>query len=175
MQNNKLFLLMVVVLVSCATPKTPVPTPTFTQELIFPTSTAEVTSQTPDPAMGSIQGNISWLDPKTLTKLPVKTVNIELNGHSGSNPRYTVKTDPNGFYSFVNIEPINYGFGVYFSIPIGERLCDNPEFSYDVDLEWLHYTTALKGELWFDIIFSSIDVVVNPGEVVVMDFVLKCP
>ncbi len=175
MQYNKLYLLMVLILVSCAAPETPAPTPTFTQEPIFPTSTVEVTSQTPDPATGSIQGNISWLDPATSTRLPVKTVNIELNGHSGSNPRYTAKTDSNGFYSFVNIEPIKYGFGIYFSIPISERRCDNPEFSYDVDLDWLHYATALKGELWFDIIFSNTDVAVKPGEVVVMDFVLKCP
>ena len=180
MKNKKLFLLIVIILSSCTT-VTLSPTQTSTPEPTSPISTVDVNgaASTPvkmDPAKGGIQGNISWLDPVTSTKIPVKTVNLELNGHSGSKPpRYTIKTDPDGNYKFVNIEPINYGFGVYFSIPLSERLCDNPEITYDQDFGWLHYTTWLKGELWFDIIFSSKDVVVKPGEVVILDFALKCP
>lgn len=172
MKCSKLILLIVLLLASCSAPAITTPTQTS-----LPEPTADVIAitsipVTPDPSMGSIQGNILWSD----TDVPVSTVNLELNGHSGSKPpRYTTKTDPNGFYAFVNIEPNEYGFGVYFSIPISERKCDNPEFIYDQDFGWLHYTTWLKGELWFDIIFSSMDIKVNPGETVVLDFALKCP
>jgi hypothetical protein len=168
MKYTKLFPLVVILLVSCAGPMTLI-SPQTPTDVVEVSGTAPVT---PDPAMGSIRGNISWADPKQ----PVKTVNIELNGHSGKKPpRYTIKTDVNGNYSFINIEPNEYGFGVYFSIPLSERLCDNPVFSYDKDLGWLHYATWLKGELWFDIIFSSTDVKVEPGKTFVLDFTLKCP
>ncbi len=161
MKYKKLFLLIVILLSSCKTVKI-LPTSTSTLQPGALVSTMEVSDITPttvelDPSKGGIQGNVSWLDSSTSAKTPVKTVNLELNGHSGNKPpRYTVKTDPNGDYQFVNIEPINYGLGVYFSLPLGERLCENPEFSYDVDMGWLHYATWLKGELWFDIIFSSV-------------------
>ncbi len=173
MKRAKIFLFTCFIVASCSTPVTPpVQTPVTS---VAAKSNATSTLITPDPAAGNIIGNISWLDPVKLTKTPVKTVRIEINGHSGSSPKYTVKTDADGNYSFINIEPINYGFGIYFSIPISERLCDNPEFSYTLNLEWIHYTTALKGNLWFDIIFSSQDVLANAAETVVMDFVLKCP
>jgi len=169
MKLIKLYLPVVFLVVSCSGPVTFVPAQTSTVE---PTAPALIT---PDPDMGGIEGNISWLDPLISKKIPVKTVNLELNGHSDSHPRYTIKTDPNGNYKFINIEPIKYGFGVYFSIPISERLCDNPEFTFEKDYDWRHYSTALKGELWFDIIFSTKDVEVNPGDVIVLNFVLKCP
>ncbi len=176
MKHKKLFLLIVILLSSCKTVKIlPPSTPTLQPGALL--STMEVSDITPttgklDPSKGGIQGNVTWAG----SNEPVKTVNIELNGHSGDKPpRYTVKVDSNGNYEFVNIEPINYGFGVYFSIPISERRCDVPEFTYDQDYGWLHYTTWLKGDLYFDIIFSGRDVKVEPGETVVLNFALKCP
>lgn len=180
MKYRKLFLLVILVSVSCAAPATPAPTQAFTQEPATPTSIFEVSGTAPipvniDPAMGNIDGNISWLDPIKSTNVPISNVNIEINGHSGSNPRYTTKADLNGHYTFVNIEPMNYGFGIYFNLPISERLCEAPEYLFSKDLGWLHYATALRGDIWYDILFSNKDVIVNPGEVVVLDFVLKCP
>jgi len=174
MKYTKLFLLIVFVLASCAAPASPAPTQTFTQEPTHPSSTAPI-PVTIDPDMGSIEGTISWADSLEYTGDPVGNVNIELNGHSSSTPRYKIKNDLNGHYKFVNIEPINYGVGVYFNLPISQRRCENPEFIYGQDLGWLHYATALRRDIWYDVIFSSKDITVNPGETVVMDFVLKCP
>jgi hypothetical protein len=181
MKNKKLFMLVVLVLVSCAAPVTPAPTQTFTQEptsstsIFFDSSTAAPIPVTINPAMGTIEGNISWLDPKKLTKIPISHVNLEINGHSSGNPRYTTKTDPKGHYAFVNIEAVKYGIGVYLNLPISERRCEAPEYLYSEDLGWLHYATALRGDIWYDILFSTKDVMVNPGWIVVVDFVLKCP
>lgn len=180
MKYTKLFLLVVLVLASCAAPATPAPTQTFTQEPTPPISIFDASNTAPipvtiDPAMGSIEGTISWGDSLESTGDPVSNVNIELNGHSSTTPRYKIKNDLNGQYKFVNIEPVNYGVGVYFNLSISERRCENPEFLYGQDLGWLHYATALREDIWYDIIFSSEDLRVGPGETVVMDFVLKCP
>ncbi len=178
MKYTKLFLLVVPILASCAAPVTPSPTHAFTEEPttsipdIISTATIPVTI---DPAMGSIEGTISWADYLESTGEPVGNVNIELNGHSSSTPRYKIKNDLNGHYKFVNIEPVNYGVGLYFNLPISQRRCEGPEFIYGQDLAWLHYATALRKDIWYDVIFSSTDLTVNPGETVVMDFVLKCP
>jgi hypothetical protein len=178
MKYTKLFLLVVFVLASCAAPVTPSPTQTFMQEPtisspdVISTATIPVTI---DPAMGSIEGTISWADSLESTSEPVGNVNLELNGHSSSTPRYKIKNDLNGHYKFVNIEPVNYGVGVYFNLPISQRRCEDPEFIYGQDLGWLHYATALREDIWYDVIFSSKDLTVKPGETVVMDFVLKCP
>ena len=174
MKYTKLFLLVVLVLASCAAPASLAPTQTFTQEPTHPSSTVPI-PVTIDPAMGSIEGTISWADSLESTGDPVGNVNIELNGHSSSTPRYKIKNDLNGHYKFLNIEPINYGVGVYFNLPISQRRCENPEFIYGQDLGWLHYATALRRDIWYDVIFSNKDLTVNPGETVVMDFVLKCP
>ena len=180
MKYMKLFLLVVPVLAACAAPATPETTQIFTQISTAPISITEVNSTalipvTIDPALGSIEGTISWADTLKSTGEPVSNVNIELNGHSSSTPRYKIKNDLNGHYKFVNIEPVSYGVGVYFNLPISQRRCENPEFIYGQDLGWLHYATALKRDIWYDVIFSSKDITVNPGETVVMDFVLKCP
>ena len=178
MKYAKLFLLVIPILASCAAPATSSPTQSFTEEP--PTSIPEIISTatipvTIDPAMGSIEGTISWADSLDSTGDPIGNVNIELNGHSTSTPRYKIKNDPSGQYKFINIEPINYGVGVYFNLPISQRRCEDPEFIYGQDLGWLHYATALRKDIWYDVIFSSKDIKVNPGETVVMDFVLKCP
>jgi len=176
MKYTKLFLLVVPILASCTAPVTP--TQVFTEE---PTTTIPDINSTAtipvtiDPAMGSIEGTISWADSLESAGDPVGNVNIELNGHSSSTPRYKIKNDLNGHYKFVNIEPIDYGVGVYFNLPISQRRCEDPEFIYGQDLGWLHYATALREDIWYDVIFSSKDLIVGPGETVVMDFVLKCP
>ena len=144
MKYTKLFLLVFPVLASCAAPTTPAPTQAFTQEATAPISIADVSSTAPipvtiDPAMGSIEGTISWANSLKSTGEPVSNVNIELNGHSSSTPRYKIKNDLNGHYKFVNIEPVNYGVGVYFNLPISQRRCEDPEFIYGQDLGWLHY------------------------------------
>ena len=180
MKFTKLFLLVVLVLASCAPQATPGSTQTFTQQPtpLIDISDVSSTASTPvtiDPDMGSIEGTISWADSLESIGDPVGNVNIELNGHSSSTPRYKIKNDLNGHYKFVNIEPINYGVGVYFNLPISQRRCEDPEFIYGQDLGWLHYATALRRDIWYDVIFSSKDITVNPGETVVMDFVLKCP
>ena len=178
MKYTKLFLLVVPILASCTAPATLSPTQVFTEEPT--TSIPDITSTatipvTIDPAMGSIEGTISWADSLQSTGDPVGNVNIELNGHSSSTPRYKIKNDPSGHYKFVNIEPVNYGVGVYFNLPISQRRCEDPEFIYGQDLGWQHYATALRKDIWYDVIFSSKDLTVKPGETVVMDFVLKCP
>jgi len=180
MKDIELFLMVVPVLVSCAAPVTPTATPIGTREPITEISTAVVSSAAPiptalNPTMGYMEGNISWLIVHNSTQVPISHVNLELNGHSDPNPRYMTKTDQNGQYSFVNIEPIQYGIGVYLNLPVSERLCEAPEYLYSRDLGWLHYATALRGEIWYDILFSNQDVMVIPGEIVVLDFVLKCP
>ena len=178
MKYMKLFLLVVLVLASCASPMTPAPTQTITQEPTTTIPNVNSTATIPvtiDPTLGSIEGTISWADSLESPGGPVGNVNIELNGHSSSTPRYKIKNDLNGHYKFVNIEPINYGVGVYFNLPISQRRCEDPEFIYGQDLGWLHYATALREDIWYDVIFSSTDLTVKPGEPVVMDFVLKCP
>ena len=180
MKYTKLFLLVFPILTACAAPATSVPTQIFTQEPTTQLSMSAVSSTasipvTIDSAMGIIEGTISWGDSLESTGDPISNVNIELNGHSSSTPRYKMKNDLSGHFKFVNIEPVNYGVGLYFNLPISARRCEDPEFIYGQDLGWLHYATALRKDIWYDIIFSSEDLTVNPGETVVMDFVLKCP
>lgn len=105
----------------------------------------------------------------------VTRVNLEINGHTGDYPRYTTRTDQNGDFKFANIQPSDYGFGIYLNMKISERQCEAPEYSYSRDLKWLHYATWSKVDVWYDILFSSVDVTVDPGETVALDFVLKCP
>ncbi len=183
MKYKRFFLFIVLTLASCAAPVTevPVPTQTFTlaPTLSFPTDTPFIgrptMTVTPDPALGSIEGNLSWLLTSTSANVPIKGVNLEINGHTGSNPRYTIKTDDNGYFKFSNIEPGEYGFGIYLNLQLSERRCETPEYVYSQDLQWLHYATGLKIDVWYDILFSSVDVVVNPGEAAVLNFELKCP
>jgi hypothetical protein len=164
-----LFLLLVPILASCGAPATP----TFTQEST-PSSILELTG-TPDPGVGNIEGSFSWLKSSTSTRVPIKGINLKISGHTGSYPRYTTELDQNGHFEFSNIEAGKYGFGIFLNLPISERRCEAPEYIYSTDLEWLHYATWLRGDIWHDIIFSSVDVTVDPGKTVALDFVLKCP
>ncbi|MBI5824896.1 MAG: carboxypeptidase regulatory-like domain-containing protein [Chloroflexi bacterium] len=178
MKCAKLLALAVLFLASCAAPETVTPTQTFTSAPSTSTPSAGGTPTrtiTPDPAMGSIEGDLSWWMSSTSAALPISGVNLEINGHTGNNSRYTARTDPNGHFKFANVEPADYGFGVYLNLQISERQCDAPEYVYGMDLKWVHYATWLKADIWYDILFSSVDVTVNPGEVVKLGFVLKCP
>jgi hypothetical protein len=175
MKYTKVLPLAVLILVSCTarvtftSSRTPTPEPTPTGDK-FPTATV-----TRDPAKGDIEGRLAWFESSTSTSMPINKVNLEINGHTGSYPRYTARADQNGHFKFSNIEPGDYGFGIYLNLQLHERLCDAPQYIYGTDLKWLHYATWLKGEIWHDILFSSVDVTVDPGETVVLDFVLKCP
>jgi hypothetical protein len=164
-----LFLLLVPILASCGAPATSA----FTQEST-PSSILEPTG-TPDPGVGNIEGNFSWLESSTSTRVPIKGINLKISGHTGSYPRYTTELDQNGHFEFSNIEAGKYGFGIFLNLPISERRCEAPEYIYSTDLEWLHYATWLRGDIWHDIIFSNVDVTVDPGKTVALDFVLKCP
>lgn len=176
MKPSKLLLLFVILLASCASPATL----TSTQTSAPPTSTVEVVGTptinvTPDPTMGHIEGDFSWFFSSTSTSAPIGLVNLEINGHTGDYRRFITKVGSNGHFTFGNIEAGDYGFGIYFNLPVSERMCETPEYVYGTDLDWEHYATWLKVGVWYDILFSSIDVTVKPGETVVLDFVLKCP
>ena len=102
---------------------------------------------------GTIEGTISWLKSSDSAQVPITHVNLELNGHVGPTTRYATKTDDQGHFSFDSIQPNHYG----------------------QNLDWVHYATALRGDIWYDILFSSEDIILDSGETVVIDFVLKCP
>lgn len=166
-------LLLLFFLTSCALSVGPVPVSTLTPEIdIVGTLTSTVT---PDPNMGSIEGDFSWLESANNTSSPIPGINLEINGHTGNQKRYATRVDQNGHFTFGNIEPGDYGFGIYLNLRLSEKRCDAPEYVYGTDLGWEHYATWLKVEVFYDILFSSKDVVAKPGETVVLDFVLKCP
>lgn len=125
--------------------------------------------------MGNIEGNLSWLLSSTSTSLPIEGVNLEINEHTGDRRHYMTRADANGHFIFANIDPGEYGFGIYLNLQLDERKCETPEYVFGQDLGWQHYATWFKVDVWYDILFSSTDVKVEPGETVVLDFVLKCP
>jgi hypothetical protein len=172
----KLFLLFLPILVSCIATQGVPPTVTPAPEQLTRRASTSVPIPTRTlPSPGTIEGTISWLTSTDSTKIPISSVNLELNGHLEDLPRYTARTDENGHYSFANIEPNNYGLGVYLSLPVSKRLCEAPEYQYNYDLGWTHYATALRGDIWYDILFSNEDIVLAPGEIVFVNFLLKCP
>lgn len=188
MKYTKLFLLVVLALTACAAPATTVPTPTLTVtstpiSTLLPsssTNTPEIPSTptltvTPDSALGTVEGHFSWSVPTSPDPIPIKGVTLQLDRHSGEYLKYKVKTEPNGYFVFANIEPGQYGFGIYMNLQLSERQCDAPEYVYGQDLGWQHYASWLKIDVFYDVLFSSTDITVNPGEPVVLDFVLKCP
>jgi hypothetical protein len=176
MKDLKLLLLVIPVLVACTGPAKQAATQTATPRR--PIATVLIGSAAPfsgSVSMGKIEGTMYWLTNDNSTRVPIRHVNLELNGHIDPNPRYTARTDQNGKYSFENLEPNNYGLGIYLNLPVGERLCEAPEYEYTQDLDWLHYATALRGDIWYDILFSSKDIVVDHGEIIFLDLALKCP
>jgi hypothetical protein len=177
MKYTKLFVLVVfvltAVLTACVTVSTPVPTamPTHTPEAGgTPTLTV-----TPDSAKGTIEGRFSWSQSKEPNSVPMPGVTLQLDRHSGEYIKYKVKTEADGHYVFANIEPGNYGFGIYLNLQLSERVCEHPEYIHSQDLGWTHYATWLKIDVYYDVLFSSTDITVKPGDVVVLDLELKCP
>ena len=180
MKCVKLFLLAAFVLTACAAPATEASTPIPTFTLQPSTSTPEVggtptLTVTPDSAKGAVEGHFSWSQPEASDSLPINGVTLQLDRHSGEYLKYKVKSEPNGHFVFANIEPGQYGFGIYMNLQLSERQCDTPEYVFSQDLGWQHYASWLKIDVFYDVLFSSTDITVNPGEVVVLDFVLKCP
>jgi hypothetical protein len=191
MMHKKLALLVVIVLASCAAPVTEAPVPTFPPTSTFtlaatstsapavdstPTAAVSPTvTVTPDPSMGTVKGDFSWLNSETSQPLPINAVTLQLDRHTGGYIKYKVKSGPDGHFEFSNIEPGEYGFGIYMNLQIKERQCESPEYIFSRDLKWLHYATGLKIDVWYDVLFSSVDITVKPGDVVVLDFGLKCP
>ncbi|MBK8782045.1 MAG: carboxypeptidase regulatory-like domain-containing protein [Anaerolineales bacterium] len=178
MKQTKISLLVVVLLASCAAP-TPATTVTPTSTPLSFTTIPEAggtptLTVTPDASLGTVEGHFSWSQPDTETTLPIPEVTVQLDRHSGEYLKYKVKTESDGHFVFANIEPGQYGFGIYMNLQLDERQCDAPEYVYSRDLGWQHYASWLKIDVFYDVIFSSTDITVNPGEVVVLDFALKC-
>ena len=184
MKYIKFFLPVVLFLASCAAPAITVassaptfaPTSTFSPSTNTPEALGTPTlTVTPDAALGAVEGHFSWSQPNTSESLPIPEVTVQLDRHSGDYLKYKVKTESDGHFVFANVEPGQYGFGIYMNLQLSERQCDAPEYVYSQDLGWQHYASWLKIDVFYDVIFSSTDITVNPGEVVVLDFVLKCP
>ena len=178
MKHTKLFLLITILLASCAT-LTPVATVTPTSTPLSFTATPEAggtptLTVTPDVSLGTVEGHFSWSQPDAENSMPIPEVTVQLDRHSGEYLKYKVKTESDGHFVFANVEPGQYGFGIYMNLQLSERKCDAPEYVYSRDLGWQHYASWLKIDVFYDVIFSSTDITVNPGEVVVLDFVLKC-
>lgn len=184
MRYTKFFLLAVLFLASCVAPATAVatPIPTFVPISTFSPSTdapevlgTPTLTVIPDAALGTVEGHFSWSQPNASESLPIPEVTVQLDRHSGDYLKYKVKTESDGYFVFANVEPGQYGFGIYMNLQLSERQCDAPEYVYSRDLGWQHYASWLKIDVFYDVIFSSTDITVNPGDVVVLDFVLKCP
>lgn len=181
MRYIKFFLPAVLFLVSCTAPAVDLATPTVAATSTFPPSSetpkvlgTSTLTVTPDAALGTVEGHFLWSQPNTSETLPIPEVTVQLDRHSGDYLKYKVKTEADGHFVFANIEPGQYGFGIYMNLQLSERQCDSPEYVYSQDLGWQHYASWLKIDVFYDVIFSSTDIPVNPGEMVVLDFVLKC-
>lgn len=180
MKHKKLLLFLVIFLASCAAPATLAPTSTPASTLRPSTKTPEAVGTptltvTPNSAMGTVEGHFSWSQAESPDSIPINGVTLQLDRHSGDSLKYKVKSGADGHFVFANIEPGDYGFGIYMNLQLSERQCDAPEYIYGRDLGWQHYATWLKVDVFYDVLFSSIDITVNPGDVVILDFVLKCP
>lgn len=176
-QRFILCLYLLLFLTACAAPAASAPTQTLTSEppavTAIDNSTPTLTV-TPDAAMGTVAGKITWLYADSSDTPPVPDVTFQLDRHSGDYLKYKARSEADGRYVFANVEPGEYGFGIYLNLQIKERICAAPEFDYSTDLQWVHYSTWSKVDVWYDIIFSSVDVSIKPGETIVLDFQLKC-
>ncbi len=178
MKCKMLFLLSTVLFASCAVPKEAgMPTSSPQPSTIVPQAAGTSTlTVTPNALLGTVQGDFSWVQSgSTDSTIPIPEVTVQLDKHNGEYLKYKVKTDSNGHFVFANVEPGEYGFGIYMNLQLGERKCDAPEYIYSQDLGWQHYASWLKIDVFYDVIFSSTDITANPGEVVVLDVALKCP
>lgn len=170
-----LLFLLVVFLTACAAPAVPAQTstpkaPTAIRQTRTPTLTV-----TPDATLGKIEGNLYWQPSGSEGIQPIPDVTLQLERHSGEYLKMKVRSQADGHFIFYNVEPGEYGFGLYLNLQLGERKCEAPEYIYSRDLKWLHYSTWSKVDVWYDVIFSSVDLTINLGETTVLDFTLKCP
>jgi hypothetical protein len=143
-KHIKLFILVVITLTACV--NAPTPTPTFTLRPSTHTPEAGGTptlTVTPDSAKGTIEGRFSWSQSKEPNSVPMPGVTLQLDRHNGEYVKYKVKTEADGHYVFANIEPGNYGFGIYLNLQLSERVCEHPEYIHSQDLGWTHYATWL--------------------------------
>ncbi|MBI3169252.1 MAG: hypothetical protein HYZ22_12285 [Chloroflexi bacterium] len=174
-----LSLCLILILTACAAPASPAPTQTSTPKPPAATATIDNSTPTltvtPDAAMGTMEGKITWLFPGSTDSPPVPDVTFQLDRHNGEYLKYKVRSEADGYYVFANIEPGEYGVGIYLNLRLNERRCDAPEFDSSEDLEWSHYSTWSKVDVWYDVIFSNVDIIVKPGETVMLDFQLECP
>ncbi|MBE0668953.1 MAG: carboxypeptidase regulatory-like domain-containing protein [Anaerolineales bacterium] len=180
MKYTKLFLLAVFLLTACTVPATETPASIPTLTMQPSTNTPEVDGTptltvTPDVSMGTVEGHFTWLLPASSGSAPISEVTVQLDRHSGEYLKYKVRTEADGRFVFANVEPGEYGFGIYMNLQLGERQCDAPEYVFSQDLGWQHYASWLKIDVFYDVLFSSTDISVTPGKTVVLDFVLKCP
>ncbi|GAB4399848.1 MAG: hypothetical protein OHK003_24750 [Anaerolineales bacterium] len=174
MTNFRLLLypFLILLLTACAAPAASTPTAALEP---LPTHTASLPTVTPNPNLGKVEGRITWLFSDSPDTPPVPDVTFQLDRHSGDYLKYKAKSQADGYYVFANVEPGEYGFGVYLNLKLDERSCGAPEFTYSKDLQWVHYSTWSKVNVWYDIIFSEVDIAVKPGETITLDFQLKCP
>lgn len=174
MTNFRLLLypFLILLLTACAAPATSAPTQTVTPKP--PPTAAIADNASPDPVPGTVEGKITW-QLSNADHAPVPDVTFQLDRHSGEYLKYKVQSQADGQYIFANVEPGEYGFGVYLNLKLDERSCGAPEFTSSQDLQWAHYSTWSKVDVWYDIIFSEVDITVKPGETVTLDFQLKCP
>lgn len=167
-------LMLILFLTACAAPaptQTSTPeAPTAVQETLTPTITV-----TPNANLGTVEGNLYWLPSGSSEALPVPDVTLQLDRHTGDYLKYKARSDAGGHFRFSNVELGSYGFGVYLNLQLGERKCDAPEYVYSRDLGWVHYASWGRIDVWYDIIFSSQDITIQPGETIELDFTLKCP
>lgn len=174
-----LYPFLLLLLTACAAPATPAPTQTSTPEPPRATATIDNSTPTltvtPDPALASIAGRIVWLLSDSAETPPVPAVTFQLDRHNAEYLKYKSRSEADGHFVFANIEPGTYGVGIYLNLQIKERLCDAPEFAAERDLKWVHYSTWNKVDVWYDIIFSSKDITIQPGGTVSLEFQLKCP
>ncbi len=175
MTNSRftLCLILILFLTACAAPVTQTATPEP------PSATATTDNSTltvtPDATLGRVEGRIIWLSSTdSATTPPVPDVTFQLDRHTGDYLKYKARSDAEGYYVFANVEPGSYGFGIYLNLQIKERNCDAPEIGYSTDLKWVHYSTWNKVDVWYDVIFSSEDFTIEPGQTVVLDFHLNC-
>lgn len=169
--------IVILFLTACAAPATPTPTQTSTPEPAKPTQEigTPTLTVTPDPLLGTVIGSLTWLPSGSSEVQPIPNVTLQLDRHSGEYLKYKVRSGADGTFMFSNVEPGDYGFGVYLNLQLGERKCEAPEYIYSRDLEWVHYASWGKIDVWYDVIFSSKDITVQPGEPQELNFQLKCP
>lgn len=139
--------------------------------IIVDAKDAPQSNTTLDPSKGHIEGNISWYP-----QPPIENADIEIFKAGSNSPVRSAKTDAKGYYTFINIEPNDYQFGISVTIPSSEMVCTSPKVLFDVDLEWVHFVRDYNNKNeWVDI-WQSINLAeVQAGKIIYVDAILMCP